>query len=93
VDRLADDHRRARALADAIADLPVWEVQPPATNIVIARVRAPDMPAEALCAPLRAAGVLCHPNVYREVRLCVHLGLDDAAIADVAERIRAALRA
>ena len=40
---------------------------------------------------LRAAGVLCHPNVYREVRLCVHLGIDDAAIAEVVSRIRGVL--
>jgi threonine aldolase len=91
VERLAEDHRRATALAQAIIDLPVWEVEAPATNIVIARVRAPDVCAEDLCAPLRAAGVLCHPNVHREVRLCVHLGIDDNAIVDVAARIRAVL--
>jgi threonine aldolase len=91
VERLAEDHRRASVLAAAIADLPVWEVATPATNLVIARVRAPDRSAEDLCAPLRAAGVLCHPNVHREVRLVVHLGLDDEAIADVVSRIRAVL--
>jgi threonine aldolase len=88
VERLADDHRRARELAQAIADLPHWEVAVPETNLVIARVRAPSRRAEDLCAPLRAAGVLCYPNGAREVRVAVHLGLDDEAIAEVARRIR-----
>lgn len=91
VERLADDHRRAATLAREIADLQCWEVAPPTTNIVIARVRPPVPSAEALCAPLREAGVLCHPNVFSEVRLCVHLGLDDADIVDVVERIRRTL--
>jgi len=89
--RLADDHRRARVLAAAIADLPHWEVQTPQTNLVHARVRPPWRLAEQLCAPLRAAGVLCYPNVAREVRFAVHLGLDDAAIDEVALRIRTVL--
>lgn len=91
VTRLADDHRRARSLARALADLPHWEVATPETNLVVARVRPPWRHAESLCAPLRAAGVLCYPNVAREVRLAVHLGLDDAAIDEVVARIRTVL--
>ncbi|HET6584790.1 MAG TPA: beta-eliminating lyase-related protein, partial [Nannocystaceae bacterium] len=91
VQRLADDHRRARQLAAALADLPHWDVATPETNLVIARVRAPWRDAEQLCAPLRAAGVLCFPNAAREVRFAVHLGLDDDAIAEATTRIRAAL--
>jgi threonine aldolase len=89
--RLGDDHRRARRLAEGIADLDVWDVPLPATNLVIGRIRH-DLPhAEALCAPLREAGVICYPNVAREVRLAVHQGLDDAAIDDVIQRIRRVL--
>jgi len=90
--RLADDHRRAARLAAAIADVPCWDVAPPATNLVLARVRPPWRLAEPLCARLRAAGVICFPNVAREVRLAVHLDLDDAAIDEVVARIRATLR-
>ncbi|MBK6916526.1 MAG: aminotransferase class I/II-fold pyridoxal phosphate-dependent enzyme [Deltaproteobacteria bacterium] len=89
--RLRDDHRRARALADAIADLPHWQVTPPQTNLVLARVQPPLTRAEPLCAALREAGVACYPNIAREVRLAVHLGLDDADIAEVATIIRATL--
>lgn len=80
VQRLADDHARARRLAEGIANLRCWTVRPPDTNIVIARVADSVPDAESLCRPLREAGVLCHPNRAREVRFVVHLGIDDAAI-------------
>jgi threonine aldolase len=88
--RLAEDHERARRLAEGIADLPCWEVDPPETNLVIARVAAPVTMAEALCTPLRAAGVSCHPNRVREVRFALHLGIDDddlTAVIDVVRRV------
>jgi threonine aldolase len=88
VERLADDHRRASALAFAITDLPGWDVATPETNMIVARVADPVTHAEQLCAPLRDAGVLCHPNRWAEVRLVVHLGIDDAAIEAIAARIR-----
>lgn len=84
--RLAEDHRRARALATAITELPGLTVSTPATNMVLAAVH--DGPAEALCAPLRAAGVLCHPNRYAEVRWVLHLGIDDDALEAIIETIR-----
>jgi len=85
---LAEDHRRAKALATAIADLSCWDVDAPETNLVIARVVAPHTAAEALCAPLRAAGVLCYPNVSREVRFALHRGLSDADVEAVVQTIR-----
>jgi threonine aldolase len=89
LDRLADDHRRATALADALRDLPGWDVAPPETNMIVACVRPPITHAEQLCAPLRDAGVLCHPNRFAEVRFVLHLGIDDAAVEQIAARIRA----
>lgn len=91
VARLADDHRHARELAAAIADLPHWEVATPQTNLVIARVRAPLLRAEPLCAALRDAGIRCYPNIAREVRFVLHLGIGDADISPIAETIRRAL--
>ncbi len=91
LDGLHEDHRRARRLADAVSDLRLWTVQPPTTNMVICEVDEAVGAAEVVCAPLRAAGVLCHPNRYREVRWVLHLGIDDAAVEDIAARVRAAL--
>lgn len=89
--RLADDHRHARMLADAIADLPHWEVATPQTNIVVARVRPPLRLAEPVCAALRAVGIRCFPNVAREVRFVLHLGIAQDDIASIAQTIRSAL--
>ena len=88
---LADDHRRAKQLAQAIAPLTCWDLDTPETNLVIARVRAPLSAAETLCAPLREAGVLCFPNVAREVRFALHLGIDDADLEAIIETIHATL--
>lgn len=90
VERLRDDHRRARRLWQALSDLRCWRAIEPQTNMAVFEL--PDRgDAEALCAPLRAAGVLCYPNKYSEVRLVVHLGIDDDAIELAIARIRAVL--
>lgn len=83
---LADDHRRARSLAGAIASCPALDVATPSTNMVIAKVRAPLRGAEELCGPLREAGILCYPNRAQEVRLVFHLGINDEALDEIAER-------
>ncbi len=86
VERLRDDHRRARRLSQGLADLACWKAIEPETNMAVFEL--PNRgDAEALCAPLRAAGVLCHPNKYSEVRLVVHLGIDDDAIEIAIARI------
>ncbi len=91
VERLADDHRHARMLAAAISTLAHWEVAVPQTNLVLARVRPPLRRAEPLCAALRAAGIRCYPNIAREVRFALHLGIGDDDIEPIAQTIRSAL--
>ena len=63
-------------------------IEPPETNLVLARVRPPLVRAETLCAPLRAAGVLCYPNRTREVRFALHLGIGDDDLEEVVAVIR-----
>jgi threonine aldolase len=55
VDRLAEDHANAAALADGLAELG-WDVRAPQTNIVLAAVS--DVPAELE----RLAGWACLPH-------------------------------
>ncbi|NVB42060.1 low specificity L-threonine aldolase [Pseudenhygromyxa sp. WMMC2535] len=90
--RLADDHRRARALWAELKDLPCWTAIEPQTNIVRFDLPAGE-DAEPLCARIRARGVLCHPNKYAEIRLVVHLGVDDEAVEATVQRVREALLA
>jgi threonine aldolase len=76
VDRLADDHRRARDLAELL-DLPE-----PETNIVLTALDADDLPR------LAAAGVLALAPDGRRVRLVTHRGIDDRQIEEAAAAIR-----
>jgi threonine aldolase len=83
VDRLAEDHENARALAEGLAELPGIELDPGdvETNIVVFGV--PD--AEALCAALERAGVKMLALGATRVRAVTHLDVTredvDAALA------------
>jgi threonine aldolase len=82
VERLADDHRNARGLAEGLAAHRRLRVMPDRvqTNIVLATVTdgtpAPDMVAE-----LGAAGILCASLDDRTVRFVTHLDVDGEAIS------------
>jgi threonine aldolase len=78
VERLADDHARARRLAEGLAALPGVDIDPAAveTNIVIFAV--PDAPA--FCAALARAHVTMLALDARRVRAVTHLDVDDAGI-------------
>jgi threonine aldolase len=80
VDRLADDHVRARSLADALAQRWPGSVDPERvqTNIVCAELRAlPD----DFVARLERAGVRAGTLDPRTFRIVTHKDIDDAAVA------------
>lgn len=85
VDRLDEDHRRARRLAQGLAELPGVEVDPARvwTNILVFRLRpTPGEPAPAarLAAGLRDRGILCIAFSDHELRMVTHVEIDDPAI-------------
>jgi len=91
--RLAQDHARARRLAERLAALPGVELDPATvqTNIVRFRLRASD--AAAFVQRCFVAGVHMLPAGRSGVRAVTHLDVDDADIdraADVIERVLAA---
>ena len=69
INRLADDHANARALAQGLEGLPGVTVQPPQTNMVFIDL-APER-AAGVVDRLRQAGLLCN-GLYR-LRLVTHL--------------------
>ena len=89
VERLADDHRRARALAERAARVPGLSADPAGTetNIVLLRVEDPAWDADLVVEALAARGVRMVAFDPRTVRAVTHLDVDDAAI----ERAGAAL--
>ncbi|MCX7620630.1 MAG: beta-eliminating lyase-related protein [Acidimicrobiales bacterium] len=79
VDRLADDHRRARRLAEAVCERwPACGLDPRMvrTNVVVFRHPDPD----ALFAHLRQHGVLAGAIEPGVVRLMTHLDVDDDGV-------------
>jgi threonine aldolase len=94
VDRLAEDHRNARLIAEAIADVPGLRLNPPdvQTNLVWFAVE-PDLgPAKEVLAKLKARGVLIGGGDGRVLRACTHLDVSAADAARAADLIRKTLR-
>lgn len=81
IDRLADDHARAAALAAGLRERG-WQVDEPQTNIVLITVA--DL--GRTLARFEAAGVRASPMSGR-VRLMTHADVDDADIATALDRI------
>jgi threonine aldolase len=89
VERLADDHRRARDLAAGLAAIPGLAVEAPQTNLVFVTVPEPALPR--LRATLHESGLVASVGGPR-VRLATHLDIDDAAIARAVAAFAAAMR-
>ncbi len=83
IDRLAEDHRRARRLADGLAEIPGIELDPgsPHTNMVFLAL-GEDVPLDAsqFAQKLKADGVLVGVVGSRRFRLVTHYWIDDAAV-------------
>jgi threonine aldolase len=80
IDRLVDDHRRARVIADTISEQALFEIDPAVvtSNIVIAEVAGGDV--EPLLAKLHSRGVLAGDMGTGRIRFVTHMGIDDPAI-------------
>jgi threonine aldolase len=85
VERLGDDHARARRLAEGLAGLPGIELDPSLveTNIVVFGVAD----ADDFCRRLEAEGVRMGALDERTVRAVTHLDVDDAGIDRALEAV------
>lgn len=81
VDRLAEDHARARRLAEGFAEIPGLEVGPVHTNIFYFSLsEACPLTGAEVAAGLKARGVLLPNRTARGFRAVTHCWIDDAAI-------------
>ena len=92
-ERLADDHRRARSLAEALADCPAVQLDLATvqTNIVVFHLAPGAIDASTLVARARAQGVLLNAFAARTVRAVTHLDVDAAQVAHAAQLLRTLL--
>ncbi|HEU0240736.1 MAG TPA: GntG family PLP-dependent aldolase [Micromonosporaceae bacterium] len=80
IDRLADDHARARRLAEAFAPLGLVDPARVRTNVVMLDMTKHSLDARGVVAAAKAEGVRVTAMAPRLVRIVTHLDLDDAAI-------------
>ncbi len=80
--RLADDHRRAKRLAQALSELPGIMLDPARvqTNIIIFGLNRPGLDVIQLMVRLKEQGVLILPISPTELRAVTHLDVDDQGI-------------
>jgi threonine aldolase len=97
LDRTLDDHRSARRLAEGLAAIDGFAIDPASveTNMVYVDVSTLG-PSTDVAAALRSAGVIVSDRPPRQIRLVTHLQITDDLIeaalermADVATRLRA----
>lgn len=95
VQRLAEDHRRARALGEALAEMPhvALPYGLPQTNMVFFTCHHPRLDTAALLAALRERGVLLGSMGPTLVRAVTHLDVDDGGMEQAVAALRQVLSA
>ncbi len=82
IERLSQDHRQARRLAEALEELPGVEIDlnRVQTNIVIFKINRPGLDSLKLTVRLKENGVLALPVSRERIRMVTHLDVDAAGI-------------
>jgi threonine aldolase len=95
VDRLADDHRHARQVAEALAELPGVEVNLPLvrTNMVYFVLKSEHMSADEFCDRMEERGIQVRVAEMKgpRFRFVMYHDIDDAAVATVCQALREVL--
>jgi threonine aldolase len=87
LDRLADDHRRARELAAGIADIDTLDAATPDTNIVMVELLHERLAPAAVLRGLEERGVRMTAFGPRRLRAVTHMDVDDAGIRRAVEAL------
>jgi threonine aldolase len=90
VERLAEDHRNAQVIAQAIADTPGLRLDPPGvdTNLIWFEVDPKLGRASDLAAQFKSHGFLIHVAGPHTLRACTHLDVSAAQATQAAETIQ-----
>jgi threonine aldolase len=90
VARLADDHRNAQIIAQAVADTPGLTLEPAEvdTNLIWFKIDPAVGNAKDITARLKQNGVLIHAAGPQKLRACTHLDVSKAQAERAAETLR-----
>jgi threonine aldolase len=91
VDRLAEDHANARALAGGLSQIAGIEVQQPETNLVFFKPGGSGVTGEKMVEGLRKRGVLL-ATMDGRIRACTHLDVTAAMIEETVGLVREIVR-
>jgi threonine aldolase len=93
IERLDDDHARARKLAEGLNSIPGIQIDPgsPATNMVYFNLAEGLPNAGELTTRLKRQGILVDPDGARRFRLVTHYWIDDEGVAKAVNGFREAL--
>ncbi|MFH2104412.1 MAG: low-specificity L-threonine aldolase [Chloroflexota bacterium] len=83
IDRLAEDHARAKRLADGLNEIEGISLDPetPATNMIFLTISAGlTWTATEFATRLKERGILVGPTGERQIRMVAHYWIDDRAI-------------
>ena len=88
IERLAEDHANAKALARGLAQVPGLALDVPETNLVYADTKEAGMTAAEVARAARMQGLLVSVMGTHRVRLCTHLDVDAAGIEEAISVLR-----
>lgn len=89
IDRLAEDHARARTLADGLAELPGIDVGSVTTNILYFNITEGALKSpEQVELELRSQGILLNSRGGGRFRAVTHYGIEDQDIERALEAVR-----
>ncbi len=94
INRLEEDHRKARKMAQALARIKNLLIRPEEveTNILFFDVSPVERTAQEVAAALQQKGVLVHPTSKTRIRCVAHLDVSFTEIDQAAETIEAVMK-
>ncbi len=97
VERLADDHRRARSLAESVADIPglAVDLDTVQTNLVRVDLTEPGVTSYDIAAGLAGHGIAIHAFERDAFKFALHYEITDdhlPRVATAATKVMEALR-
>lgn len=93
VDRLADDHRNARTLAEGLAELPGVDIDLGLVQTNLVSFALTEKPASAFLAACREGGLLGGAQGAARVRFVTHYGIEPVHIRQAIDTCAVALGA
>jgi threonine aldolase len=93
IDRLAEDHTNAKALARGMAQIQGITVETPETNLVFFDTEGTGMTADQFAGKIRKDGVLVSTSGKYRARACLHLDVTAAQVDEALSVMRQAVSA